>query len=321
MKAIVREKYGSANELKLREIEKPTPNKEEVLVKVHAVSLNASDVENMKGTPLYIRAWGLFKPKYKILGSDIAGVVVDCGPGVTRFKTGDAVFGDALYTWGGFAEYACVPEKVLTKKPDNLSFEIAATLPQSAVVAEQGIRYKHGVFPGKKILINGAGGGSGTFAVQMAKLSGAEVTGVDSGEKLELISKLGADYVIDYKQQDFTKNGEQYDLVLDLVASHSIFDYCRSLKPHGVYGMVGGFVRHIFQTLFLGGIISLIGNKKMGIIGVNANEKMDHIIELVEAKKITPVIDKRYRLDEVPNAMMYLAEGHAKGKVIIRVHE
>lgn len=319
MKAIVREKYGSAKELQLREIEKPQAKSNEVLVKVHAVSINASDVENMTGTPFYIRAWGLFKPKYKILGSDIAGVVEAVGDKVTKFKVGDAVFGDALYSWGGFAEYVCAPEKVLALKPSKMSFEVAATLPQAAVVAEQGIRYKNKIKPGSKVLINGAGGGSGSFAVQMAKLSGAEVTGVDSADKLELIRSLGADHVVDYKKEDFTRGKKKYDLILDLVASHSIFDYKRALAPNGVYGMVGGHMRHIFSTLILGSIISLFGNKKLRMIGITPNLKLDYIIGLIETGKIKSIIDKRYTLPNVPEAMKYQSEGYAKGKVVINI--
>lgn len=319
MKAIVRYEYGSADKLTLQEIEKVIPKKNEVLIKVHSVSINASDVENMTGSPFYIRAWGLFKPKYKILGSDIAGVVESVGEKITKFQVGDAVYGDALYTWGGFAEYACVPENVLSKKPESISFEIAAALPQSAVVAEQSIRYRNKIKPGCKVLINGAGGGSGTFAVQMAKLLGAEVTGVDSDEKLKLVRSLGADYVIDYKQEDFTKNGKQYDLIIDLVASHSIRNYKRSLARGGVYGMVGGHMKHIFNTLVLGGIISLFGNKKLGMIGIKPNQKLDYIVKLIEKEKIFPVIDKRYFLSEVPEAMSYQSEGRTKGKIVINI--
>lgn len=319
MKAIIRNKYGSTRELKLREVELPTPAKNEVLVKIHAVSLNASDVENMTGSPFYIRAWGLFKPKYKILGSDIAGIVETVGSNVTKFKVGDAVFGDALYTWGGFAEFACVPAKVLSLKPHNLPFELAATLPQAAVVAEQGIRYKKEIQPGQNILINGGGGGSGSFAIQLAKLHGAVVTAVDSGEKLELMRKLGADHVIDYKQEDFTKNGEQYDLILDLVAAHSIFAYKRSLAPDGVYGMVGGHMKHIFSTLFLGPLLSFYNNKTLGLIGVKPNENLENIVALIESKKLKPEIDKIYPLEKVPEAMQYLAEGRSKGKVVIKI--
>jgi len=321
MIAVVRNKYGSAKELKLQEIEKPVPKENEVLIKVHAVSINASDVENMKGSPSYIRMWGLFKPKYKILGSDIAGVVEQVGNKVTKFKTDDSVYGDALYTWGGFAEYASIPENVLTLKPAELTFEIAASLPQAAVVAEQGIRYKKQLHPGNKILINGAGGGSGTFAVQMAKLTGAEITGVDSAEKLDLIRSLGADHVIDYRKVDFTKNGIKYDLVLDLIASHSVSDYNRSLATNGIYGMVGGHTRQVFSTLILGGFISLFSKKKMGVVGVKPNQKLESIVELIKTGKVKPVIDKIYPLEEVPQAMQYIAQGKVKGKIIIKVSD
>jgi len=319
MKAIVREKYGTADEFKLQELPKPEPKDDEVLVKVHAVSLNASDVENMKGTPFYIRSWGLFKPNYKILGSDIAGTVEAVGNKVTKFKIGDKVFGDALYVWGGFAEFAAIQEKLLTIKPDDISFEVASTLPQAAVVAYQGIRYKGKITEGKHVLINGAGGGSGTFAVQMAKLLGAEVTGVDSTEKLEIMRSVGADYVIDYKNEDFTKNGKEYDLILDLVASHSILDYKRALKPDGVYGMVGGFMKHIFSTVVVGGLISLMGKKKMGMFVAKPNEDLDSIIELIQSGKVKPIIDKVYSLKDAPKAMHYLSKGHAKGKVVISI--
>lgn len=320
MKAIVREQYGSADELKLKDIERPKPKKNEVLIKVHAVSINASDVENMKGTPLYIRAWGLFKPKYKILGSDIAGVIEEVGPNVEKFKVGDAVFGDALYSWGGFAEYVCVQDKLLIKKPESIGFEDASTLPQAAVVALQGLRFKDKIKKGSKVLINGAGGGSGSFAIQIAKLMGTEVTGIDSTEKLGLMKALGADYVIDYKKEDFTKSGNKYDFILDLVASHSIFDYKKALKSNGVYAMVGGEMRHIFQTLFLGGLISLFGNKKLAIAGINPNQDLDHILDLINSEKIKPCIDRTYSLEEVPQAMNYVGNGKAKGKVVITIN-
>lgn len=320
MKAIVREKYGLANELKLQEIEKPIPKENEVLIKVYAVSINSSDVESMKGTPFYIRANGLLKPKFKILGSDITGVVEAVGNSVTKFKKGDAVFGDALFSWGGFAEYACIKENLLTIKPDSLTFEVAATLPQAAVVAWQGIHYSGQIKQGQKILINGAGGGSGAFALQMAKLYGAEVTGVDSTEKLELMQSLGADHVLDYTKVDFTKNGKKYNFILDLTASHSIFNYMRSLTPEGVYGMVGGFMRHIFQTLIFGSIISMFGKKKMGMVYIHSNKDLEYISELIISEKIKSIIDKEYTLKEVPEAMKYQSEGHTKGKLVIIIN-
>ncbi|MCE4566461.1 NAD(P)-dependent alcohol dehydrogenase [Maribellus sp. CM-23] len=319
MKAIVREKYGSWQTLHSAEVDIPLPKAGEVQVKVHAVSLNASDVENMSGSPLYIRAWGLFKPNYNILGSDIAGTVSAVGEGAGRFKTGDAVYGDALYSWGGFAEYACIPEKMLKLKPALLSFEEAASLPQAGAVAEQGIRFKRRLQLGDKVLINGAGGGGGSFAVQLAKLAGAEVSGVDSAEKLAFIRSLGADHTIDYREYDFTKNRHSYDFILDLVASHPISHYRRALTPRGIYCMVGGKMRHLFQTLVVGSLLSLLGSKKLGVIGVKPNEKLEYLEELISDGKLKPAIDRVYPLEQVPEAMQYLSEGKAKGKVVIKV--
>ncbi|MAE07390.1 MAG: alcohol dehydrogenase [Bacteroidetes bacterium] len=319
MKAIVYEKYGSTDELKLKEIQKPTPKDDEVLIKVHAVSPNASDVEFVKGDPLYTRMWGLTKPKNKILGSDIAGTIETIGSKVVRFQVGEAVFGDILGTWGGFAEYVCAPENALTLKPESLTFELASTLPQPAVVALQGIQNFGQVQAGQKVLINGAGGGSGTFAVQIAKLLGAEVTGVDSTKKLTMMESLGADHVIDYMLEDVTKNGEQYDLILDLVAAHSVFDYKRILSPKGKYYLVGGSVSYILKTMIFGAFISLNSKRKMQIIGIKPNQGLEDIIELIDSGKIKSVIDKRYSLSEVPEAMQYLSEGLAIGKVVIAV--
>jgi len=317
MKAIVYTKYGPPDVLQLKEIEKPISQDHEVLIKVHAASVNASDWEFLNGRPLYTRIWGPLKPKYQILGSDIAGRVEATGRNVKLFQLGDAVFGDILGHWGGFAEYVCAPEDALMLKPASMTFEEAAAIPQAALVALQGLRDKGSIQPGQKILINGAGGGSGTFAVQIAKSFGAEVTGVDSPEKLDMMCSIGADYVIDYTQEDFTENGQCYDLILDLVASHSIFDYKRALSPGGVYVMVGGSLTYIFQTLLLGSLISMTGTKKMGILGAKPNKDLAFMIELIESDKVVPVIDKSYPLSEVPDALRYLGEGHAKGKVVI----
>ncbi|MDL2124616.1 MAG: NAD(P)-dependent alcohol dehydrogenase [Deltaproteobacteria bacterium] len=319
MKAVVYQKYGSPDVLELKEVEKPTPKDNEVLIKVHAVSVNASDWEFLRGSPLYTRIWGLLKPKYKILGSDIAGRVEAVGRNVTQFQQGDAVFGDILECWGGFAEYVCAPENALILKPASMTFEEAAAVPQAAGVALQGLRDKGQIQPGQKVLINGAGGGAGSFAVQIAKLFGAEVTGVDSTRKLDMMRSIGADQVIDYTQEDFTQNGQRYDLILDLVAYHSIFDYKRALSPKGVYVMVGGSMSHIFQTLFFGSWIFMTGRKKMGILGAKPNKDLAFIIELIESGKVIPVIDRQYPLSEVPEALRYLGEGHAKGKVVITV--
>jgi len=319
MRAIAYRKYGLPDVLELRQIEKPTPKDNEILLKVHAVSLNASDWEFLTATPAYIRTIGFFKPKYSILGSDVAGLVETVGKGVEAFKPGDAVFGDTLmHGMGGFAEYVCVPEDALVSKPASLSFEEASTLPQSGGVALQGLRDKGEIQPGYKVLINGAGGGSGTFSIQIAKVFGAEVTGVDGTEKLDVMRSVGADHVVDYTQEDFTKIGQRYDLILDLVAHRSIFDLKRALSSGGIYVLVGGSVPRILQTVLLGPLISKMGSKKMGMLLHRQNTKdLKFILELIRSKKVVPVIDRTYALHDVPEALRYLGEGHAKGKVVI----
>jgi NADPH:quinone reductase-like Zn-dependent oxidoreductase len=305
--------------LQLKEVEKPAPKDDEVLVRVHAVSLNASDWEFLTGTPLYTRIWGLLRPGYRILGSDIAGRVEAVGTNVTQFKRGDLVFGDILESKGCLAEYACAPETKLRLKPDNLTFEQAAAIPQAASVALQGLRDKGQLRQGERVLINGAGGGAGSFAIQMAKYFGAEATGVDSTEKLDMMRSIGADHVIDYTKEDFTRNGQLYNLILDFVAHRSIFDYRRALSPDGRYVMVGGFWGPILQALFLGPLISMVSHRKMGMLLAKPNKDLDYINELIESGKVVPVIDKHYSLDEVPAAFRYLGEGHAKGKLVINL--
>jgi NADPH:quinone reductase-like Zn-dependent oxidoreductase len=318
MKAIVYEKYGPPDVLALKEVEKPVPKDGELLIKVHATSVNASDCEFLRGAPLYVRMWGLLKPKIKILGSDIAGQVEAVGRKVKRFQPGDEVFGDIIYRKGGFAEYVCAPEDALALKPAGMTFEEAAAMPQAAVVALQGLRDKGHIGPGQKVLINGAGGGSGTFAVQIAKLFGAHVTGVDSAKKLEMMRSIGADRVIDYVQEDFTKNGQCYDLILDFVAYRSIFDCKRALSVKGIYVMVGGSMARILQAVILGPWISMTGRKKMGILAWKANRRdLVFMTELFEAGKVVPVIDRCYPLSEVSEALRYLGEGDAKGKLVI----
>jgi len=321
MKAVVYREYGSPKTLELKELDKPTLKENEVLVKTHAVSLNASDWEFLTGSPLYTRFGGLFKPKVQVLGSDIAGRVEAIGNKVTQFQPGDAVFGDLLDFWGGFAEYVKAPADRLMIKPVDMPFEEAAALPQAACVALQGLRDKGLIQSGQKVLINGAGGGAGSFAIQIAKLFGTEVTGVDSTQKLEVMRTLGANHTIDYTQEDFTQNGLCYDLILDLVASHSIYAYKRSLSPQGRYVMVGGSIPHILQTLVMGSWISLTGDKKMGILGAKANKDLGSILEFIESGKIRPIIDKQYPLAQVPDALQYLGDGHAKGKVVIKLIE
>jgi NADPH:quinone reductase-like Zn-dependent oxidoreductase len=320
MKAIVYTKYGSPEALQLKEVAKPTPRDDEVLIKVQAVSVNRSDWEGLTGKPLYARIGGLLKPRHHILGSDIAGRVEMAGRNIRRFQPGDEVFGDILPRMGGFAEYVCARESALALKPASMTFEEVAAIPQAAVIALQGIRDKGQVKPGQKVLINGAGGGAGTFAVQLAKIYGAEVTGVDNTGKLDFMHSLGADHVIDYTQEDFTKNGKQYDLILDIVAHRSVFAYKRALRSNGSYFLTGGSVATILQILLLGPWISIIESKKMRILAVRPNLKdMVYITELHEAGKVVPVIDRGYPLGEVPEALQYLGEGRVKGKVVISV--
>jgi NADPH:quinone reductase-like Zn-dependent oxidoreductase len=320
MKAIVRYEYGSPDVLKLEEVEKPVPSDDEVQIKIHAVSINGSDREALIGKPLYVRMGGLRKPGYPILGSDIAGSVEQVGKNITQFKPGDEVFGEIPGYHGGFAEYACASEHTLARKPAGLTFEQAAAIPQGGIIALNGIREKGQVQPGQQVLINGAGGSAGTFAVQLAKLYGAEVTGVDNTHKIDLLRSLGADHVIDYTRQDFTKIGKQYDLILDLIAHRSVFAYRRALKPGGTYFFVGGAVGTLFQVLLVGPWIRRMTGKNIRLLAVPQNNKdLMAITELCESGKIAVVIDRTYPLHQVPEALRYVTGGRAKGKVVITV--
>jgi len=322
MKAMVYTKYGTPDVLQLKEVEKPGPEDNEVLIKVHAASVNSWDWDLLRGTPFVNRLmFGLLKPKV-ILGCDIAGRVEVVGRNVKQLQPDDEVFGDLSGCgWGGFAEYVCARENALALKPACLTFEQAAAVPQAALLALQGLRYKGQIQPGQKILINGAGGGVGTFAVQMAKSLGAEVTGVDSTQKLEVVRSLGADHVIDYTQEDFTKNGKPYDMILDVAGFRSIYDYRRALGPGGVYVMIGGSSALVFQLMFLGPWISMVGSKKMGILLHKPNKGLDFITGLFEAGKVEPVIDRRYPLSEAADALRYFGAGLARGKVVITLEE
>ncbi len=344
MKAIVRHKYGSPDVLKLEEIQKPTPWDDEILVRVHAASTNLGDWELLRADPLFIAVMasvlgprprhpvssindgaaasrpnggGLLKPKYKILGCDIAGRVEAVGRNVTQFQPGDEVFG--MCAFGAFAEYVCVAEPAaLALKPASMTFEEAAALPQAAFIALQGLCDKGQVQPGQKVLINGAGGGAGTLAVQIAKSLGAEVTGVDNTKKLDMMRSIGADQVIDYTREDFTQNGQRYDLIFDLAAHRSIFDCKRALSPKGIYVVAGGSMAPTFQAMFLGPWLSMTGSQKVIFLMAESNtEDLVRMTELLEAGKVEPVIDRRYPLGEVPQALQYMGEGHALGKVVI----
>ncbi len=318
MKAIVYDEYGSPDVLRLEDVPEPTPRDDEVLIKTHAVSLNRSDWETLRGEPLYARIGGLRKPRHRILGSDVAGRVVAVGGAVSRLQPGDEVFGDILGSMGGFAEYVCAPEEALALKPAGMTFEEAAAIPQAGVIALQGIRDKGQVQPGQQVLINGAGGSAGTFAVQLAKLYGAEVTGVDHTVKLDFLRTLGADHVIDYTREDFTRCGRGYDLILDLVAHRSIVAYRRALNPQGRYFLVGGSTATLAQVVILGPLLRGRSGRKIRLLMVRPNATdLTHVTELCRAGTISPVIDRRYPLSEVPEALRYLGEGRAKGKVVI----
>jgi NADPH:quinone reductase-like Zn-dependent oxidoreductase len=318
MKAVVYARYGPPDVLRLTDVQAPVPKDDEVLVQVHGVSLNASDWEVLRGKPLYSRIGGPFRPRHRILGSDIAGRVVAAGRNAARFDPGEDVFADILSSMGGFAEYVCVPETALAPMPAGLTYEQAAALPQAGAIALQGIQDKGRVRPGHKVVINGAGGGSGMYAIQLAKLRGAEVTGVDNGEKLEFMRSLGADHVIDYTRDDFTTNGHTYDLILDVAAHRSAFAYQRSLTPGGRYLYVGGSVATLLQVLLIGPVIGRAAGKKIRLLAVRQGAQyLAPLVELCQAGKVVTAIDRRYRLNEVPEALRYLGEGHAKGKVVV----
>ncbi len=322
MKAIVYSQYGTPDALQMAEVAKPVPNDEEVLVKIHAVSINGADKESLVGSPGYVRIGGLFRPGTSILGSDIAGRVQEIGNNVTEFQVGDEVFGEIPGYHGGFAEYACVPEKNLSHKPTELTFEQAATIPQAGGIALRAMHDEGHVQAGQQVLINGAGGSAGMFAVQLAKLYGAQVTGVDNSYKSEYLRSLGADDVIDYTREDFTKNGKQYDLILDVIAHRSPFAYARALKPDGTYFFVGGSVGTLLQILILGPLIKKFQNKNVRVLFVpQGRAAANSIAEFITSGQIVPKIDKQFLLREAPEAMRYILEGRARGKVVLTVAE
>jgi len=321
MKAMIYTEYGPPDVLKFEDIEKPTPKENEVLIKVQASSVTFGDLAAVKGEPFMVRfTLGLREPKYKILGKDVAGIVEVVGASVTQFKPGDEVVGDLSESgWGAYAEYVSAPENALVHKPANISFEAAAAVPESAVVALQGLRNKGRIQPGQKVLIYGASGGIGTFAVQIAKAFSAEVTGVCSTRNLELVRSIGADHVIDYTKEDFTQNGQQYDLILAAAGYRSIFDYKRAIAPGGNYVATGGAMAQVFQPMLVGPLLST-GGRKLSNLAMKPNTKdLLFVKELIEAGKVTPVIDKSFPLSQLPDALRYYGEGHSRGKVVITV--
>ena len=325
MKAYVFHKYGSPDVLRLEEFEKPSPKEDEVLVKVHAASVNALDWHMLTADIFLVRfmGGGLLKPKNTRLGADIAGRIEAVGKNVTQFKPGDAVFGDvAPWDGGGFAEYVCVPAKAFALKPSKISFEQAAAVPIAGITALQGLRDQGKVQPGQQVLINGAAGGVGTFAVQIARHLGAEVTAVSSTRNLEQARSLGAAHAIDYTREDFTKNGQQYDLIFAVNGYHPLSAYKRALKPEGRYVMAGGKMPQIFQAMLQGSGKSKTTGQKIGSVSAKASQKdLVTLAELLEAGKIVSVIDKSYPFSQAPEAIRYLGTGHARAKVIIVMEE
>ncbi len=318
MRAIIFPRYGSPDVLQLQEVEKPVPKDYQLLIKVHAASVNALDWHTMRGSPFLVRlGGGLLKPKDQRLGVDVAGRVEAVGSSVTQFQVGDEVFGGG---WGTLAEYTCAREDRVALKPANVTFEAAAAVPVAALTALQGLRDQGQIQPGQQVLIHGAGGGVGTFAVQLAKALGAKVTAVCSARNVDLVRSIDADQVIDYTKEDFTKQEQRYDLILAVNGYHSIFTYRRALRPKGVYVLVGSSkaLQAILHASLLGPAMTRMGSQKMRFFISNINQKdLVFVKELLEAGKVVPVIDRCYPLHEIAEAIQYLEAGHAQGKVVI----
>ena len=320
MKAMVRTRYGPPDVLQFAELAKPTPKDNEVLIKLCAASVNPLDLFHLRGAPWNRLIPGLSAPKQLIIGCDIAGRVEAAGKHVKQFQPGDEVFGVTGFAGGGFAEYVCAPEEKLALKPANLSFEEAAAVPIAALTALQGLRDKGHIQLGHKVLLDGASGGVGTFAIQIAKAFGAEVTAVCSTRNVDTARSLGANHIIDYTREDFRQSAQRYDLIVGVNAHHSIFDYRRALKQGGIYVAVGGSVPQIFQAMLLAPLLSRIGSKKARFFIANINHKdLVFMKELLEAGKVVPVIDKRYPLSDAAEALRYLEQRHAQGKIVLTV--
>lgn len=319
MKAVIYTKYGGPEVLQILDVEQPIPKDDEVLIRVHAVSLNDWDWGLMQGDFVNRMMYGLFKPGKKILGSDIAGRIEAIGKNVKLFQKGDEVYGDLSGRWGGLAEYVAAPENAIARKPASMSFETAAAIPQAGMLAVQGLLDYGQIQQGQKILINGAGGGVGSFAVQIGKLYGAEITGVDSAGKLEMMRELGFDHVIDYRQEDFTRSGKSYDLILDVKTNRSVFDYLPALSLHGVYVTVGGSLGRLLQAFLLKRWISSTRKKQIKIVVLKPNKDLAFMNELFEAGKLKAVIDGPYCFGEVSKAFRIFASAEHKGKLVISI--
>lgn len=322
MKALVYDRYGSPEVLRIADAPKPEPGPGEILVRMRAASLNLWDWDALTGTALG-RLDGPFRPKRRILGADIAGIVEARGEGATRFLPGDEVFGDISSShWGGLAEYAVAPEQLLAEKSGRISFVQAAAIPQAGLLALQGLRTHGEVKRGAKVLVNGAGGGMGSFAVQLAARAGAEVTGVDRGSKLDFMQRLGAEHVLDFERTDFTATGETYDLILDAVAKRPMGHYARALKPGGRFAMVGGRARTIISAFTVGAMMSRRSDKWLGLVMLDPNPTdLDELQGLCASGAVVPAIDRQYALEEAPEAFRRLGAGEALGKLVVRIGE
>jgi NADPH:quinone reductase-like Zn-dependent oxidoreductase len=315
VKAVVYDRYGSPEVLRIEDVPMPSPARGQVRVKIAATSLNLSDWECLRGSPAYARFGGLRSPAHRTLGSDIAGVVDDVGKEVTRFRPGDEVYGDNLVLKGGFAAYALAPESVLAHKPAQLTFVQASTIPQAGAIALQGTER---AVAGSRVLINGAGGGSGSFAIQLAKRLGAHVTGVDNATKQDFMRSVGADVVIDYQRDDFTRTTQPFDLILDLVAHRSVFAYRRALAPGGRYRCAGGSVRTLLRVLTVGSVAGRLTGRSIGVLLVKAGPThFEPLADLCASGEVRIHVDRTFTLDEVPDALAHVGEGRALGKVVV----
>ena len=323
MKAITFTRYREFDSLRLEDVPKPVPKEDELRVRVHASSVNSWDWEYFNGTPFVNRLmFGLRKPRpgRQRLGADIAGTVESVGGRVTRFKEGDAVFGDLWDRWGGFAQYACIPESSVQSKPDTLSFEQAAAVPQAGILALQGLRKFRQIRPGHKVLINGAGGGVGSFAIQLARMYGAMVTGVDAAHKLDFILSLGAQQVIDCAREDYTERGERYDLIVDCQNNRSMFDIRRALAEEGVYAMIGGSMGRVYQLWILSLLARFTRERRtLCLVAEGPNKGLDYLKDLLQTGKLVPALDRSYPLHQVAEALRYFGEGVHTGKITIRI--
>jgi NADPH:quinone reductase-like Zn-dependent oxidoreductase len=322
MKALVLKDYGGPDVLELKEVPPPALKANHVLVRVHAASINDWDWEMLRGQSLVARMLhGLFRPKVPVIGCDVAGRVAEAGEGVKAFRVGDAVYGDlCMQGFGAFAEYACAPEACFTPKPAGMTFEQAAAIPQAGMLAVQGLIDVGRIQPRQKVLLNGAGGGVGTLALQIAKnVYAADVTAVDRADKLDALRALGANHVIDYRREDFTRSGKSYDLILDVKTNRSPFAYARALSPKGTYATVGGNIPRLLQTAILGPLMSRLSTKRVRVVGLKPNKDLPYINELFENGQLTPVIDRQYELADVAAAFRRFGAADHKGKIVITV--